>query len=257
MAVSFLLFSSRNSNTPLLFYLSTAFKEVTLSMGGRKPASNISGSTTHLSTETPSLQTYKHQHAPLDQRSHRRVKFWHIDFFIDWLKDARTITKIEDTGEKERALQSAYIEDINGNRVSESHQTSIFAHARSLWVTLLNAGVAPPTFSLTGSDIMAEFVYEMERKYSELQLCHDSWKAKYIWKKNYPSWYKDAIGKAGPRSGKRQRSPIELTDDDDEEEVSRSSKKIREAAKKVTRPSANPGVRKHQKVCLVFDLYFY
>lgn len=245
--------SITSGNVFYYFIFRTAFKELSSSIGKRTASTQLSGTVS--STPKDVIASLTATKRPPPGVKSRNIKFWTKASFTNWLKDNHSITKLEDGGDKTRKPQSAYIEDADGNRVSEARQAAIFSHARSMWTTLNNAGIAPTSFSAARHDMIDAYVCSMEDKYPELSLCADNWKSEYIWKKNYPSWYESAVGKSNAGSGKRQRSVVDISDDEDEE--IHQSKKVATAAKKTTKFGPQPRARKHLKVRLSLHLSYH
>lgn len=88
-----------------------------------------------------------------------------------------------------------FIEDENGNIIDGFRATTMRRFARELWASLNSVGKAPKTWGKVDSAVAAQYRNEMERKFPELRLCDNSWKADFIATLNYPSWYNNNVEK--------------------------------------------------------------
>jgi hypothetical protein len=86
-----------------------------------------------------------------------------------------------------------FIEDDNGNIIDGFRATAMRRFARELWAGL--NGKAPKTWGKVDAAVASQYRNEMERKFSELRLCDNSWKADLIATLNYPSWYNNNVEK--------------------------------------------------------------
>jgi hypothetical protein len=90
-----------------------------------------------------------------------------------------------------------FIEDEDGNIIDGFRATTVRRFARELWASLNSVGKAPKTWGKVDASIAAQYRNEMERKFPELHLCDNSWKADLIATLNYPSWYNNNVEKEG------------------------------------------------------------
>lgn len=137
---------------------------------------------------------------PAAEREHYPlVKFWYRH---EW--NTAEINQVANIGAgaqgKARAAQGEnvtlkFIEDENGNIIDGFRATAMRKFARELWAGLNGVGKAPKTWGKVDAAVAAQYRNEMERKFSELRLCDNSWKADFIATLNYPSWYNNNVEK--------------------------------------------------------------
>jgi hypothetical protein len=87
-----------------------------------------------------------------------------------------------------------YVVDVNGNPV-DGHKASIIREAaREIWRHLSKAGKAPEQWKTdVPVDTADTYKYQMARRFEELRLCDNGWKAEQIAVDNYPSWRTNRI----------------------------------------------------------------
>jgi hypothetical protein len=124
----------------------------------------------------------------LDRADYPNVKFWNKDSWKVRLKESKGVTKTEDS-EKTPSIQSGFLEDGNGHRVSKNQQDAILTAARKIWNHFERVSIAPANWTSADSTLLVHFCSEMEKQFFELQLCSHHWKAERIWINNYPSWH--------------------------------------------------------------------
>jgi len=88
-----------------------------------------------------------------------------------------------------------FIEDENGDVVDGYKASKMCRFARELWARLNTIGKAPKTWGKVDAAVAAQYRNEMERRFSELHLCDNHWKADFIATLNYPSWYNNNVEK--------------------------------------------------------------
>ncbi|KAJ7246638.1 hypothetical protein C8J57DRAFT_1674757 [Mycena rebaudengoi] len=83
-----------------------------------------------------------------------------------------------------------YIEKETGEIVDGFQLTAICKFAARLWFGYVERGIAPSKWSHGSAEVMTIYNNEMCRRFPELRLCADNWKAQLIATTNYSSWYK-------------------------------------------------------------------
>ena len=91
-------------------------------------------------------------------------------------------------GIKGEGINSSWMEDEYGIRVSVERQTEIIAAARRTWVTLSNCGIAVTKFRNAEEIVVSYFRRKLETNFIELHYCHNHWKADRLWQENFSSW---------------------------------------------------------------------
>jgi hypothetical protein len=104
------------------------------------------------------------------------------------VKESKGVTKTEDS-EKVRSIQSGFLEDDSGDRVSWNQQDVILTAARKIWNHFEHISITPVNWTTADLTLLVHFRAEMEKVFFELRLCSHHWKADRIWINNYPSWY--------------------------------------------------------------------
>jgi hypothetical protein len=132
-----------------------------------------------------------------EREDYPSVKFWYRH---EWNSaENNQVAHIGAHG-KTRAAQGEnvtlrFIEDENGNIIDGFRATAMRRFARELWASLNSVGKAPKTWGKVDAAVAAQYRNEMERKFLELRLCDNSWKADFIATLNYPSWYNNNVEK--------------------------------------------------------------
>ncbi|KAJ6624387.1 hypothetical protein B0H10DRAFT_738192 [Mycena sp. CBHHK59/15] len=87
-------------------------------------------------------------------------------------------------------VSARYIQDKNGKVVDGFHVTAMGKTAASIWFQFVEGKRAPKRWGEATADVLAAYNDKMCRKYPELRLCAENWKAQQIATLNYSSWYK-------------------------------------------------------------------
>jgi hypothetical protein len=140
----------------------------------------------------PGVPSVKHEDYP-------SVKFWYRH---EWNSAENNQVAHIGAGAhgKTRAAQGEnvtlkFIEDENGIIIDGFRATAMRRFARELWSSLNSVGKAPKTWGKVDAAVASQYRNEMERKFPELRLCDNSWKADFIATLNYPSWYNNNVEK--------------------------------------------------------------
>lgn len=97
---------------------------------------------------------------------------------------------------KKPSVTSCFMEDENGQAISESTRTAARDTAKRFWLKLYKNGTAPQTYSDADIDIKEEYIALMENAFPWLRYCENHWKAAQIWRANYTDWRGTTFRKA-------------------------------------------------------------
>jgi hypothetical protein len=134
--------------------------------------------------------------APLNEADFPNISFWTRDKWMAREKADNSVSNGERSGErggrqmaKGINISMRFVEDSNGVVIDGFRVKMILAGALQMFFQLCELKKHPKTWGAAGTDILRTYCQEMEQQFSELALCADSWKAKYIATQNYSSWY--------------------------------------------------------------------
>lgn len=128
----------------------------------------------------------------LDRSEYPNVIFWDSDKWKEVKKKGKTTD--EDGVEPNdldpgTSITSCFMEDANGKQQPEATKEAARATARSFWIKLWRANMAPEKFSDLDIDLKNEYISLMEKEFPWLRYCENHWKAKRIWQGHYSQWY--------------------------------------------------------------------
>ena len=89
-------------------------------------------------------------------------------------------------------ILSCFLEDKDGNPISETEKSAMFAVAGAFWLSLLQNKRAPETYRLANLEIRSQWEALMESNFECLRYCANHWKVGQLWKNNYSSWMNNA-----------------------------------------------------------------
>ena len=122
---------------------------------------------------------------PLDEDDYM-TEFWEKG---EWERQVKIRKESKDPsdkgGIKGEGINSSWMEDEYGIRVSVERQTEIIAAARRTWVTLSNCGIAVTKFRNAEEIVVSYFRRKLETDFIELRYCHNHWKADRLWQENF------------------------------------------------------------------------
>ena len=138
---------------------------------------------------------------PLRRAEYPAVKYWLESDYKTAMADSAGDTDVfgakrkqgRPTKEEGPAL-GPYLEDANGNPMSAERLTSAGDKFRSLANTLLEAGMAPPSWKKRTNDAYNFVHTEMKREFIEFALCDGDWKAEIYFTTEYPRWSRHKPG---------------------------------------------------------------
>lgn len=114
------------------------------------------------------------------------------------------------------SITSCYMENEDGEQMSESNKTAARSRARKFWTKLSNNGGTPPTsLGKADSDVRDAFVACMEGAFPWLRFCENHWKAEQIWINHYGSWLVSWKKSAG--GGVAVKAEADADDESDED----------------------------------------
>lgn len=125
---------------------------------------------------------------------------------------------------KKDPILSRFLEDKDGNPISESDKKAILAMAASFWQYLLDNDRAPKNFRQTNIEIKLQWQILMESNFECLRYCDNHWKVDQLWINYYPSWLKTALRKIKEEKARLQAEQeaadavIDVDDDNEDED---------------------------------------
>ncbi|KAL6301084.1 hypothetical protein BKA93DRAFT_828516 [Sparassis latifolia] len=119
------------------------------------------------------LTTAKSSDTALSSSEYPKVNYW---------------TRKDWTHKKSQNVTVLYIEDENGKPVDGYRLTDIRSFARSLWISLAEAGLVPASWTKASSIVSEHYRCEMCLKFPELRLWDSNWKADQIAYESYSHW---------------------------------------------------------------------
>jgi len=126
--------------------------------------------------------------APLKRNDYPDSRFWEKHMWSEWSKKEKEKGSFS-LRTQGQGVNSSWMEDENGNRVSVIRQRQILDEARHTWLTMWSFDVGFSTYTKTPVPTLNFFRARMGSKFLELQLCADHWKTDELWKENYSSWH--------------------------------------------------------------------
>ena len=124
---------------------------------------------------------------PLDRHDWLLVKFWEKRDWEVWVKEQKEKGSFQ-TRVRGAGVNSSWMEDENGNRVSLARQGEILEEVRRTWLTMEAFGVSVQVYGSTDGYTLNYFRAKMESKFQEFRLCANHWKADRAWVENFSSW---------------------------------------------------------------------
>ena len=129
------------------------------------------------------------------------------------------------------SILSCYMEDKNGEEVSESAKEAVRTMARAFFELLLKNERAPAVWGSAPVDIRNEYLYVMETAHPFLQFCQDHWKASKVAPNSYSQWLSNSTSQTAIAKGKRRARSEVIdvdTDEDDNGEVLKQTQETEE-----------------------------
>lgn len=116
-----------------------------------------------------------------------------------------------------------YIQDAQGNSIDERRATGLGDHARRIWTSLREKGMAPESYLKMSAPALQYYRQMMYADYPELRLCEGHWKLERLGKDTYPNWYRKFKSKnegtlkqvkvEGEKEADRQDSKVDSQND--------------------------------------------
>jgi len=145
---------------------------------------------------------------PLDQANFQNLAHWTPTTYRKRRKgDSKTEDTTEDTllaldvepsgsdtkpNSKKEAVLSCFLEDKDGNPISETEKKDMFAIMGAFWQYLWDQKRAPKTFRRLNIETKLEWQMLMESNFECLRYCANHWKLDQLWINNYTSWRNNA-----------------------------------------------------------------
>ena len=111
------------------------------------------------------------------------------------------------SGKQGQGVNSSFLEDENGERVSLTRQNEIHEEVHTTWRTMHQFKIELKPLGSMGAPAREYFRKRMEVVCPELQLCANHWKSDKLWSENFSSWTKPA------RRGPAGRQPQDIDDE--------------------------------------------
>ncbi|KAG1770583.1 hypothetical protein EV702DRAFT_1049309 [Suillus placidus] len=138
----------------------------------------------------PTLTNTSNAGQRLNLKTHPNVQFWNKADYLEWLDSADA---------KHAVLRGklAFLEDSDGNPISETTIDAIRKALRAAWLELLIRKLAPLTWgklTTSGAQLMNSL---MENTYPIFKLANNGWKLDYLTTTSYASWWRNHMDKFG------------------------------------------------------------
>jgi hypothetical protein len=103
------------------------------------------------------------------------------------------ILSLDDNGSQsaKRIRSTDYLEDKDGNPISEEDRKSLYHHAQLIWNEFVKMGDPPAGYTQVNIQYLTQYRNEMEKEFPFLNYCSRHWKADHVWILNYPSWIRN------------------------------------------------------------------
>jgi len=124
---------------------------------------------------------------PLNRAEWLLVKFWEKWEWEKWAKEEKEKGNFQ-SGVQGAGVNSSWMEDENGNRVSLARQREIMDEVRRTWITLRSIETDLKVYGNTNGFILNFFRAKLESTFQEFRLCANHWKADRVWIENFSSW---------------------------------------------------------------------
>jgi hypothetical protein len=175
---------------------------------------------------------------PLDRENYGNLVHWHPVTYRqlrkggpkteDATEDGLPALEVEASSsgaklksEKEGPILSCFLEDKNGDPVSDTEKKAISSIAGAFWWYLLENEKAPETFRRANLGVKLQWRMLMESNFECFRYCDNHWKVEQYWSNNYTSWMKNALKhleakKLKAKAAKAKNNSAIMVDDDDE-----------------------------------------
>lgn len=153
--------------------------------------------------------------------------------------EARATAVHAELAAKKISITSCYMEDENGEQISECNKTAARSRARKFWTKVSRNGGTPPTsLGKADTDVRDAFVACMEDAFPWLRFCENHWKAEQIWINHYGSWLVSMKKSAG--GGVAVKAEANVDDGSGEDDQKKAPKRPQEGGE--TSKSKRPRV---------------
>ena len=160
----------------------------------------------------------------LDRNDFKDLKHWES---TEYRRLRKQTPKTEDTAEDElpapdvgssssgsdakpkSSILSCFLEDKDGNPISETEKSAIFAVAGAIWLSLLQNNRAPESYRQANIGIRLQWEVLMESNFECLRYCDSHWKVSQLWINHYSSWMGNAKKKIARQEAKAQKAKAE------------------------------------------------
>lgn len=152
-----------------------------------------------MKSETPLLSPCPLNLSLKPQALHAREDFPDIKFWTrsEWMASKDAVISSDHSAVRGRARSAkgdnvamGFIEDINGEPINGHKAADIRKAIRESWAEMVQAGVAPPTWSRVSHTVLNNFRQRLYGEFAELAYCDGHWKLDKICTDNYSQWYR-------------------------------------------------------------------
>ncbi|KIL58703.1 hypothetical protein M378DRAFT_15333 [Amanita muscaria Koide BX008] len=128
----------------------------------------------------------------------RKTDFPNINFWTraDFKKWSNVNSRHGNNGSRQKGMRVAFLEDGNGDRLSETRIANIRGHISKIFrqVKSFIPGLIAPVWTSVDPEFRQALFRDLRHHFPEFSLCHDDWKAK-----SFASlWYSDNLGDKKP-----------------------------------------------------------
>ncbi|PCH37087.1 hypothetical protein WOLCODRAFT_157789 [Wolfiporia cocos MD-104 SS10] len=134
--------------------------------------------------------------APLDKNKYPSIKYWNRENFLVDAKKNKGVPTTSDPSHDSRKPSSKwdFYEIGDGSGLTKLQVDDVSKGARDIYRYLHKQGRAPSTWDKhVDVATRTSFCAEMERRFPNLRLCSNSWKANEVALRTYSNWYKENI----------------------------------------------------------------
>ena len=186
----------------------------------------------------------------LDKENYLNIKHWSPDEYNSYRKGGKRGGENTPTNRPTSSILLSYMEDENGNQVSDKTKKATRATAKGFFEQLLQDNNAPAAWGSAPLSTRNKLINILESEFPFLRFCEGHWKANQVATNSYSQWYQHAVDrKAGVEAKKAKKKAAagaaedEVIDVDiDKNNTGEPSKRPREEGDNVPGPSKRPRV---------------
>ena len=130
---------------------------------------------------------------PLKKDDYPNVKFWELDQWSKWVNQQMEMGNFKN-GMQGQGMNSSFMEDTEGYRVSVTWQKQILEEVHTSWRTMQAFEIELKPLRSMPAPPRDYFRARLAVKCPELRLCANHWKVDRVWRKNFSSWNPEKLG---------------------------------------------------------------